>query len=137
MQRGKIFAQVLVIGMLALGSQLLTAGRAAAYDFRICSNFGAVYIHVHTVSALCHDRTPVDYSDKPLTAIGGCVRGTTAPGCLIDGVTIVPYYATIPRKEYNWAASVWPAARGISSNTFSEIPLSVSTVLATSVLDSA
>lgn len=102
MQRGKIFAQVLVIGMLALGSQLLTAGCAAAYDFRICSNFGAVYIHVHTVSALCHDRTPVDYSDKPLTAIGGCVRGTTAPGCLIDGVTIVPYYATIPRKEYSW-----------------------------------
>ncbi len=88
MRRGKILEQVVVIGVIALGSQLLTSARAGAYDFQVCSiGWPAKYVHVHTVSAFCHDRTPVDNGDKVLTY--GCVSGSTAPGCLIDNVSFV------------------------------------------------
>lgn len=75
---------VATAAICALGAQ-----SAAAYDFEVSAAQGYLefhYVHITTVSRLCHDRTPLDINkgDKPQTS----VSGSTAPGCLINGVQV-------------------------------------------------
>lgn len=65
------------------------AQTAAAYDFHVTAGNGWYefhYVHITTVSRLCHDRTPLNINrgDKP----SSYATGTTAPGCLINGVQV-------------------------------------------------
>ena len=84
---------------LALAAILFVLGAqtAHAYDFNVGNQLAPFttigYVHVHTVSALCHDREPVDINqgDPPLKS-GTYVSGSTAPGCLIDSVSIYPSF---------------------------------------------
>jgi len=97
MYRRNLLDGVVTAGILAVGS-LAGAELANSYDFTVCSHIGAQYVHVHTVSAFCHDRTPVDNTDPPLTGDHQCVDDSTAPGCLIDNVTFVT-----DGKQYSWS----------------------------------
>ena len=76
---------VAVAAICSLGAQ-----SAAAYDFAVSAAQGYLvfdYVHITTVSRFCHDRTPLDINkgDQPQTS----VSGSTAPGCLINGVQAV------------------------------------------------
>lgn len=87
--------------VLAAASLLASAQNAQAYDFSVGNKAGGAtvtYAHIGTVSAFCHDRTPVDVNngDPPLT-FGNYVGGSTAPGCLIDNAGMVTAQGT-----YNW-----------------------------------
>lgn len=75
---------VAIAAICSLGAQ-----SAAAYDFEVSAAQGYIefhYVHITTVSRFCHDRTPLDINkgDQPQTT----VRGSTAPGCLINGVQV-------------------------------------------------
>ena|SRR6266850_6774674 len=94
-----------LISMLASVFLVVGAQRAQAYGFQVCSiGFASKYIHVRTVSALCHDRTPVDTGDPILSQ--GCVSGDTALGCLIDRVDFITTDGTI----YTWSS--WAGVTG-------------------------
>jgi len=89
---------------LAIWSAALVLGAngAEAYDFKVCTNLiggKVVWVHVHTVSALCHDRTPVENGNWPEAS---CALGSTALGCLIDEVK----FRTDTGKEYTWSKGV-------------------------------
>lgn len=74
--------------LLSAAALIVAAPSAFAYDYNVCNrlNDKVGYVHLDTVSALCHDRTPVDVNagDAPLL-LDQCVSGTTAPGCLVSG----------------------------------------------------
>ena len=79
--------RLIFLAIAAISS--LGAQSAAAYDFEVSAAQGYVefhYVHITTVSRFCHDRTPLDINkgDQPRTS----VSGSTAPGCLINGVQV-------------------------------------------------
>ena len=106
---------VVVAGAVAV---LIPQG-AQAYDFTVQSNFtgglafdlrtgtwtqvsgDVVYAHLETVSAFCHDRSPVVVKDgdPPLKA-GGSVSGSTAPGCLVGHVAMI----VADGRIFSWTA---------------------------------
>ena len=90
--------KIRLLFILSFATLPLAVPSAFAYDYQVGNFSGesAGYVHLETVSALCHDRTPVDMNaGDPRLETAQTRTGTTAPGCLISKV------------EFYTTAGVW------------------------------
>ena len=96
--------RVIVLAGAMLAS--LASPLASAYDFSVESVFAPFhYVHMTTVSSLCHDRTPLDVNrgDQPQQRVTGSTSGL----CLIDGVQASLGYVLLTWNELGVAGGAW------------------------------
>lgn len=101
--------RALIVATTALVS--VAAQNASAYDFQVqggdIGDFESgnqrqmTFVHITTVSSLCHDRTALDVNrgDQP----SSIARGSTASICLVNGVQ-----AVADGRLYTWSGVGMP-----------------------------